>query len=46
MGCLSLKLVVVVVLNAMAECGDAGTEPPSSSFVVAIVAEGWPPCVP
>jgi hypothetical protein len=46
MGCLSPKLVVVIVLNAMAECGDAGTEPPSSGFATAIVAEGWPPHVP
>ena len=46
MGCLSPKLVVVVVLNAMAKCGDDGTEPPSSGFAVAIVAGGWPPRVP
>jgi len=35
MGCLSPKLVVVMVLNAMAKCGDAGTEPPSSGLAVA-----------
>ena len=49
MGCLSLKLVVVVVLNAMAGCGDAGIEPPSSSCAIAVVAGGWPsrvPCLP
>ena len=40
MGCLSPKLVVVVVLNAVAGCGDAGTEPPSSSFDVDVVAGG------
>ena len=45
MGCLSPKLVVVVVPNAMAGYGDPGTEPPSSRFVVAIVAGGWPPRV-
>ena len=45
MGCLSLKLVVVVFLNAMAKCGDAGTEPPSSAVAVAVVAGGWPPRV-
>ena len=43
---LSPKLVVVKVLNAMVECGDARTEPPSFGFVVAIVAGGWPPHVP
>jgi hypothetical protein len=46
MGCLSPKLVVIVVLNAMARFGNAGTEPPSSGFAVAIVAGGWPPHVP
>ena len=43
MGCLSPKLVVVVVLNAMAECGDTGIEPPSSGLAI---ARGWPPHVP
>ena len=46
MGCLSPELVVVMVLNAMAGCGDAGTEPPSSSFAVVVLARGLPPCVP
>ena len=46
MGCLSSKLVVVVVLNAVAGCGDAGTEPPSFGFAIAVVAGGWPPRVP
>ena len=40
MGCLSLKLVVVMVLNVMARCGDARTEPPSSGFAIAVVAGG------
>ena len=43
------KLVVVVVLNAVARCGDAGIEPPSCSFAIAVVAGGWPsrvPCLP
>ena len=46
MGCLSPKLVVVMILNAMAGCGDAGTEPPSFGFAIAVVAGGWPPRVP
>ena len=40
MGCLSPKLVVVEVLNAVVECGDAGTESPSSGFAIAIIAGG------
>ena len=39
-GAFSPKLLVVMVLNAMAGCGDVGTEPPSSGFAVAIVARG------
>ena len=46
MGCLSPKLVVVVVLNAVAGCRDTRIEPPNFDFVVAIVARGWPPHVP
>jgi hypothetical protein len=46
MGCLSLKLVVIMVLNAMAGCGDAGIEAPSSGFAIAVVAGGWPPRIP
>jgi len=46
MGCLSPKLVVVMVLNAVVGCGDAGTEPPSSGFAVVVVARGWPHRVP
>jgi hypothetical protein len=38
MGCHSPQLVVIMVLNALAGCGDAGTEPPSSGFAIAIVA--------
>jgi hypothetical protein len=45
MGCLSPKLVVVVILSAMAGYGDAGTEPPNTGFAVAVVAGDWPSCV-
>ena len=46
MGCLSPKLVIVVVLNTMARCGDARIEPPSSRFAIAVVAGSWPSPVP
>ena len=40
MGCLTPKLVVVMVLNEMARCGDAGTGPPSSGFAIVVLAGG------
>jgi hypothetical protein len=43
---LAPKLVVDVVLSAVAGGGGAGIEPPNSGFAVAVVAEGWPPRAP
>ena len=43
---LSPKLVVDVVLSAVAGGGGARTEPPNSGFAIAVVAEGWLPHVP
>jgi hypothetical protein len=40
MGCLSPKLVVVMVLIVMAGCGDARTDPPSSGFAAVVVVGG------
>ena len=34
------------LLNEVAKCGGAGTEPPNFDFVVAIIAGGWPSLVP
>jgi hypothetical protein len=34
------------LLNEVAECEDARTEPPKFDFVVAVVAAGWPSHVP